>query len=424
MYSKLALLSLKNLKFNFFRIFFIFLGLISISVILYFFLALSLGIKKNLIDQYLETIPVNEIIVTRKNFMLNVPLLKNFSFSGSSDITQEIISKISEIKGVKKIYPVQNISFPVSIYIDLFGYNFQSDLAISGIPSELLEEDHIKLKGEFKYELTDNPQTPIPALVSYSIIDLYNSNFAEANKLPKLSYEAIIGRHFTLVFGYSSFGAIKKMQRIRCKIVGLSKRAELLGLTIPIETVDKLNKWFDDKYESKYSTLYIKTDKISDIIPITNQIKNLGLNAYSLQEIVDKINTVSFGIISLVIIVLSSISIAVIFNIFNYYLTHLKSQETEIRILKLIGFSNNNIRFIYLCQSLIISIFSAIFSIIITRILIYYLDNFISKKLFEFTNIKLSLFFLTYNIDILVFSASVIITVFTVFSALKQIKLN
>ncbi|HPP88599.1 MAG TPA: hypothetical protein PLM75_12145, partial [bacterium] len=155
MYSKLALLSLKNLKFNFFRIFFIFLGLISISVILYFFLALSLGIKKNLIDQYLETIPVNEIIVTRKNFMLNVPLLKNFSFSGSSDITQEIISKISEIKGVKKIYPVQNISFPVSIYIDLFGYNFQSDLAISGIPSELLEEDHIKLKGEFKYELTD-----------------------------------------------------------------------------------------------------------------------------------------------------------------------------------------------------------------------------------------------------------------------------
>ncbi|HON57809.1 MAG TPA: hypothetical protein PLJ38_12405, partial [bacterium] len=65
MYSKLALLSLKNLKFNFFRIFFIFLGLISISVILYFFLALSLGIKKNLIDQYLETIPVNEIIVTR-----------------------------------------------------------------------------------------------------------------------------------------------------------------------------------------------------------------------------------------------------------------------------------------------------------------------------------------------------------------------
>ena len=395
------------------------MGLISISVILYVLFSLSEGIKKNVIDKYLQTIPVNEIIVSKKSFVMNIPVLSNFSFNSNANITDTTLTEISAIAGIKKIYPVLNINFPVSIYIDLFNYKFQSDLAVTGIPAELIEEDQLKLSRPFKFD--SKADKDIPALISFNIVDFYNSNFAEANKLPKFSYKSIIGRHFTLLFGQTSLKQTTgKTKNIRCQISGLSKRADLLGLTVPIETVMELNKWYSPDYQPSYASIILKTDNIKDMPVISEKIKNMGYNVYSLNEIIDKINSVSFGAIAIVMIVIVTISAAVVFNIFNYYMTLIKSQESDIRILRLIGFSIANIRKIYIYQSLLITAAAIFISITTARFIVSRADILISKKIFELTKADISLFASPVWIDASLAGSAIIITAITVFLAIRK----
>ncbi len=420
--KNLFILSLKNLRFNISKVAIVFMGLTSINILLYFLISLGAGIKENIIDKYLETIPVNEIVVSKQSYIINLPLISNLSMSGKSDITDKVFNEISNLHGVEKVYPVQNLNFPVSIFIELFNYKFKSDLAVTGISGTLLKTDDIELSKPFKYDF--NKDKYIPALVSYSIIDLYNSNFAEANNLPRLSYKSVIGRHFTLIFGESSFGPTGKIQKIRCEIVGLSKRAELLGLTIPIETVDSLNRWFNNEYTPTYSSLYVKTNKVGYMTEVSEKIRKLGFNAFSLKEVVEKINTVSFSIISLVFALIASISITVIFNIFNYYLTLVKSQEQDIKILRLIGFSIRDIRKIYLFQTFFVTLIAVATSILTARIIIYYGNTFLSKKIYEFAHINLEVFLTPVSTDIYIFSGALLITLFTVYFAVKEVVKN
>jgi len=412
------ILSLKNLRFNFARILLIFLGIISINIILYFLIALAIGVKTSVIDAYLETIPVNEIIVSKQAFVMNLPILNNFSFTSKKEINDTVLTQIRDIKGVAAVEPVLNINFPVSILIELFGYKFKSDLAVSGIAQTLINSDNLTLTRKFEHNIVTDKI--IPALVSYNIIDLYNMNFAEANNLPKLSYKSVIGRHFTLTFGVSSFGETAKVMSIRCEIVGLSKRAELLGLTIPLDTVKQLNLWFNNKYIPEYSNVYVRTEKVSQIKEVSEKINKLGFNAFSMQDIVSKINNVGLGIIAILSIVIFSISIAVLFNIFNYYLTLIKSQENDIRILRLIGFSIANIRKIYLFQAFISSITISIFSMLISRIIIKYANNYVSLNIKKFAGIELTLFFTHYYIDIILSTACIFIILISVFAAVRK----
>ena len=415
--KNLFILSLKNLRFNKSKVLIVFMGLASINILLYFLISLGFGIKENIIDKYLETIPVNEVVATKKSYVINLPLISNLSLSSKNEIDDKILNEISNLEGADKTYPVQNLNFPVSILIELFGYKFKSDLAVAGISESLLKSDSIELTKPFKFDFDKDKN--IPALVSYGIIDLYNSNFAEANNLPKLSYKSVVGRHFTLNFGESSFGPTGKIKSLRCEIVGLSKRAELLGLTIPIETVNHLNKWFNEKYVPVYSTLYVKTKKVGDITKVSEKIRNLGFNAYSLKEVVEKINAVSASVIMIAFVLIGSIIIAVIFNIFNYYLTLIKSQEQDIRILKLIGFSTNNIKKIYLFQSFFITVLSSALSVAAARFMIYNLNIFLSKKVQEFARLNLNIFSIPASTDICIFAGSIIITLITVNFAVK-----
>ncbi len=412
-------LSLKNLRYNSVRIFFVFMGLVSISVILYVLISLSEGIRTNIIDKYLQTIPVNEIQVSKKSFVMNIPFLNNFSFNSNAEITDTTLAQITAIAGVNKVYPLLNINFPVSILIELWGFQFNSDLAVTGISSELIESDNLQLSRKFIYDMKKDAN--IPALVSYSIIDLYNSNFSEANKLPKISYKAIIGRHFTLTFGKSiQFASNNKEKKIRCEISGLSKRADLLGLTIPLETVKQLNKWYKPDYQPSYSSVILKTSAVKDMPIVSEKIRKMGFNVYSLNEIVDKINIVSFGILAIVLIVIISISTAVVFNIFNYYMTLIKSQEQDIKIMRLIGFSNSNIRRLYIFQSLFVTAIASCMSIAIGRTFVKTADWFVTKKIFEFTKVNISLFSTPYWLDFSLVSAALFITLLTVFLAIKK----
>ncbi|HPG31229.1 MAG TPA: hypothetical protein PLQ81_10630, partial [bacterium] len=150
--KNLFILSLKNLRFNKSKVLIVFMGLASINILLYFLISLGFGIKENIIDKYLETIPVNEIVATKKSYVINLPLISNLSLSSKNEIDDKILNEISNMEGADKTYPVQNLNFPVSILIELFGYKFKSDLAVAGISESLIKSDNIELTKPFKFD--------------------------------------------------------------------------------------------------------------------------------------------------------------------------------------------------------------------------------------------------------------------------------
>ena len=242
------------------------LGIVIGVAIISFMLSLGSGISKIIREKFLLELSENYLVVKPKSFDLSVLKLD------TKIIYDKDIENIKKINGVKDIYPMMNINFPVSFYANLFGEFIGADSPVVGIDERLIaKEENLK---DFKYE---EGVENIPVILSPLLLEIYNTGYAVSNQLPKLTDKVLIGRHLTLVLGESTIhpGTDEKYQEVRCKISGLSKKATTLGITIPLRYVKDFNKWYNNE-ESAYTALYIETNKNADLTKITKQIEGLN----------------------------------------------------------------------------------------------------------------------------------------------------
>ncbi|MFW6304128.1 MAG: FtsX-like permease family protein [Candidatus Sumerlaeota bacterium] len=157
-------------------------------------------------------------------------------------ITPTILEQVKALPGVERVSPEVTVRFPVRAEGSLFGMTYSTDLTVTGVEPWVLGDD---LPENFWWE--KDKREWVPAVLSQYFLDLYNMALAESNKLPKLSPNAAIGRDFWVVLGESSIRPSADDSKVRyeeCRIVGLSRNPDLLGLVIPLDAVESFNAWW------------------------------------------------------------------------------------------------------------------------------------------------------------------------------------
>jgi hypothetical protein len=237
----------------------------------------------------------------------------------------------------------------------------------------------------------------VPALVSKYLIELYNGNIAPGRNWPQINNfvaSQFFGMVFSAAIGDSVMGAKRENVRLRrIQLVGISRKAINLGLTVPIGYVKRWNRAFalrDEKgilpsEEFKYSTyssVVIWVRSKSDVSSFTHFAKTLGFGQQdSAAEIVG--NFIDFvglllGIVSLVILVISAINIA-----HTYYMI-IADRRREIGVMRAVGANRWDIRILFIGEASVLGLIGGTIGLAIGRSLAYLVDYISTAYVAEF----------------------------------------
>lgn len=193
-------------------------------------------------------------------------------------IDPAVLKKLASIPGVSSVYRQGRLTRPSSLGASYAGQNFYSDILVEAVDGAFIEKYFNK--GRLgTAEQPSQEQKVTPCLLNNSVVEALLSGVSIHTSLPALDSQAIIGRHFTLRIGHSSFSHdTDQPTDVRCQIVGLSPLVGAGGPCLPYETVEKLNG-----SPLKCSSALVSLEKGADLPAILEAIKKLKLNTPGLE---------------------------------------------------------------------------------------------------------------------------------------------
>jgi len=227
----------------------------------------------------------------------------------------------------------------------------------------------------------------VPALVSKYIIEMYNGNIAPGRNWPQINNfvaSQFFGLVFTAAIGDSVMGAKRQNVRVRhIQLVGISRKAINLGLTVPIGYVKRWNRAFalrDDKgilpseefKFSTYSSVVIWVRSKSDVSSFTHFAKKLGFeqqdsSAEMVGNFIDFVGLL-LGIVSLVILIISALNIA-----HTYYMI-IADRRREIGVMRAVGANRWDIRILFIGEASVLGLVGGSIGLALGRSLAYFVD--------------------------------------------------
>ena len=341
------------------------------------FLGLSNGIKNATFAELEKSNPLTQITVQTKTESGIVSFLKR-SLEGQLD--QETIKQISQIEGVKIIYPEIQFNNFASVEVDLLGLSLQSDTMVFGLPFEFIQNDIQKKDAKNVWE---KKTEPYPVLVPRKILDLYNLTIASPQNLPTISEESILGKDITLYPNYSTFFPIaeNKNNQVRLEVVGFSDKVNLIGITLPFELIEELNTKFTNKSSDKFLELFVETTDPAKTPEVSKKIEELGFSTNYLQKNLQDVEAkftylqISLGIISGIILLTAAIAII------STFLATIAERTKEIGLFRALGANKNHIKKIILIEAGIIGITGSLIGIILGKLGSIILDKIALKQL-------------------------------------------
>lgn len=192
-------------------------------------------------------------------FKFNTP-----SFFGKGDLGDKDLGFFNSLEGVTEASPTYSLDAPAHMSGQLFDFGYGTDLSIFG-------EDR-PFKGLwYSKKNTDN----IRSIASSKLLDIYNSSFAPANDLPKMTEKILVGRRFDLKIGESTISSgTGKSHKMKVTVIGTDKDVPFLGLTIPEVTLRQVAEKIGAQVTLANIKVYFKTS--ADMIKGSDIIENKG----------------------------------------------------------------------------------------------------------------------------------------------------
>jgi ABC-type lipoprotein release transport system permease subunit len=107
------------------------------------------------------------------------------------------------------------------------------------------------------------------------MMDVLSAGVSIHTNLPTIAPEMLIGRHFNLLVGQSSFGAAAgPVQQLRCEIVGISDQVGLGGPTIPLDVLQDFSPT-----PLRCHTATLELDSAQRAPEIEARLREMGLEA-------------------------------------------------------------------------------------------------------------------------------------------------
>ncbi|OGD28597.1 MAG: hypothetical protein A2Y56_07035 [Candidatus Aminicenantes bacterium RBG_13_63_10] len=333
-----------------------------------FFSALGSGIKR---------VVATEIFPLDANRIQVVPSSAQFdAWIGSRTIDDEALGRLAALPGVAAVYPRMKLAVPATMA--LIGTDIPADdlakLAnLPGMTPSMVEAvrklqiwmeimadgiDPRLVKGDAAFGAFADPPAgrPIPVLLSKRLVEIYNSSFAKTRSLPPIS-EVLIpyvpALPLTVNDSYidRGIGGPKLSERIR--VVGTSHHALLGGVTMPLDTVRRLNRFFAGEAAGRtYDMAVLEVPSSDKLSAVQQDIRRLGFDIDTSQKRMAEsvgfavtLVTLGFTLLSLAMVAVAAVNIAHTFYMIIY------ERKREIGLMRALGASRSDIRSLILGEA-------------------------------------------------------------------------
>ncbi len=377
----LTQLALQNIRRKKFRTFLASLSIAIGTASLILFLGLSNGIREATFEEIEKKSPLTQITVHPK--VEDAGIVSFLAKSDENKLNQQTIKEISEIEGVKAIYPEIQFNNFSSLEASLLGFSLITDTMVFGMPTGFIEDDlSASSDNENPAEIWKRKEQPYPALIPRRILDLYNLGIAIPRGLPTVSEESLLGKDLKLYPNYSTFfpGLDDKKEVIRLEVVGFSDKINILGATLPYEIVSEMNAEYSNG-ENLILELFVETEDASKTAAVATQIEELGYNTQyfqkNLQEVEARFTYLSISLGSISFIILITAGIAII----STFLATIAERRREIGLFRALGATKSHIKKLILIEAGIIGLIGSLIGLLIGLISSGFLEKFALKQL-------------------------------------------
>jgi putative ABC transport system permease protein len=323
-------------------------GIAAGTAALIFFLALGLGVRAVLLG---EVFPIDQVELEPPK--AEDPGLLGLLLGGGPPpgIPPADVAALRAAPGVTGVYPKLRFAFPASGRggRELFGYDVgSSELIGDGIDPALVAAEP-KVRGFV--DPMDRPGStcaddagcpanqycerpsgaaegkcsdPVPVIVSRYLVEIFDKSIAPAHGLPPVG-ETLVARAegvtFSLRLGESLLGKARAgaPRAVRARVVGVSRRAIDLGITLPLGVVRRWNEEYAGKSSAaRYSSAIVQVSSPGATAGVLAAGQRLGLEpkdtrARDVSVLVNGV-TALLSLVAAVILVVSASNIAYTFR--------------------------------------------------------------------------------------------------------------
>jgi ABC-type lipoprotein release transport system permease subunit len=342
-------------------------GIAAGTAALVFFLALGLGVRAVLLG---EVFPIDQVeLEPPKGTDPGVAGALLGIGSKPPGISEEKIATLRQSPLVEAVYPKLRMRFPASGHGVLMGRKLGApEIVADGIDPGLVQLDT-------KYPFVDplsNPGKPckatteceeprycegpaagegvcvdpVPVVVSRYLVEFFDKTIAPAHGIPPIGETIVLQTQdmtFKLWLGQSGLGRAFQSDKagprhVNGRLVGVSQRAIDIGITLPLETVQRWNREYSgDAAAEEYSSALVQVknkDEVSALIAMAGE-----MNLYPKDTNAHDVSLLLTGIMALLALVAAVILLVSASNIAYTFRVLVNDRRREIALYRALGAS-------------------------------------------------------------------------------------
>jgi putative ABC transport system permease protein len=388
-------------------------GIAAGTAALIFFLALGLGVRAVLLG---EVFPIDQVELEPPK--AKDPGLLGLLIGGSAappGIPEGDVQVLGKLPGVAGVYPKLRFAFPSSARggKEIFGHEVgTSELVGDGIDPALVRGDTFGEAfadplahpgatcaddaGCSPTQYCERPGTaseghcsdPVPALVSRYLVEIFDKSLAPAHGLPPVG-ESLVARAqgitFTLRLGESLLGRAKSgaPRTVRVRVVGVSRRAIDLGITLPLAVVRRWDREFaGDAAADRYSSAMVQVTSPDASSAVLAAGAELGLLPTDTRA--RDVSVLIAGVTGLLTLIATVILLVSASNIAYTFRVLVTERRAEIALYRAVGATAADVRAWMLALAAVVGVVGGAAGLVTARLAAIAADVVAARKLPDF----------------------------------------
>lgn len=220
-------------------------------------------------------------------------------------------------------------------------------------------------------ELTRTCARRVPVVVSPTLLELYNGQFAKSHGLPTINSDLAefivkrgglgrmrftIGLGSTIVSGSNARIDRTKRRRVEAQLIGISSKAMPIGMTMPLEYIRRWNREFlGEEAAGTYSSIIV-TLKSKDQLAVFSQWLQDELGLRLEDSLGERFATAIFLVTSLFVLISFVIITISAINIAHNFFMQVSERRRELGILRAVGATRSDVRIMILGEAALIGL--------------------------------------------------------------------
>jgi ABC-type lipoprotein release transport system permease subunit len=229
---------------------------------------------------------------------------------------------------------------------------------------------------------------PIPVLVSPYLVEIFNKGLAPAHGLPQVGLALLSkaqGVTFRLQLGVSMMGRAKRgtPRDARGRVVGISRSAIDLGITLPLPVVQRLNQEFaGPEAAQRYSSVLVRVKDAGEVARVVSLGATQGLEpkdtrARDVSVLISGV-TALLGLVAAVMLLVASSNIAYTFRVL------VGERRGEIGLYRALGATPGDIGSWLLGLAAVVGLGGGLLGAVVARLGAFVADSLAASKLPDF----------------------------------------